>query len=143
MHRILIVVDERHHRENPPKYTERWGFAAACVRDFSDVAGRICRLRAAAGAAGYRLAVFQRLPLGAAGSGRIQGPIIFLSSASENMNNRHGHEHGRRLRRQAFDLHVLIAKIQALLRRTYDFSVSSNLQNAAARSSTPRTPPDL
>ena len=55
-------------------------------------------------------------------------PIVFISSASDNMNivmamNMGGDD----FISKPFDLHVLIAKIQAILRRTYDFSTSSNL----------------
>lgn len=57
-----------------------------------------------------------------------QVPIIFLSSASDNMNivmamNMGGDDFVAK----PFDLEVLAAKIQALLRRTYDFGASAPL----------------
>ena len=57
-----------------------------------------------------------------------QVPIIFLSSASDNMNivmamNMGGDD----FIAKPFDLSVLMAKIQALLRRTYNFAASAPL----------------
>ena len=55
-------------------------------------------------------------------------PILFLSSASDNMNilmavNMGGDDFVSK----PFDMDVLLAKIQALLRRAYDFSLGSEL----------------
>lgn len=55
-------------------------------------------------------------------------PIIFVSSASDNMNivmaiNMGGDD----FIPKPFDLTVLVAKVQALLRRTYDFTSSSDV----------------
>ena len=55
-------------------------------------------------------------------------PIIFVSSASDNMNiimavNMGGDD----FIAKPFDFQVLMAKIQAILRRTYDFADNSNL----------------
>ena len=53
-------------------------------------------------------------------------PIIFISSASDNMNMVIAMNMGADdFVAKPFDGNVLMAKIQALLRRTYDFSVSS------------------
>ena len=55
-------------------------------------------------------------------------PIIFLSSASDNMNIIMAMNLGADdFIAKPFDFSVLIAKIQALLRRSYDFSSESNL----------------
>ena len=53
-------------------------------------------------------------------------PVIFISSASDNMNiimsmNMGGDE----FIAKPFDSGVLIAKVQALLRRTYDYAASA------------------
>ena len=55
-------------------------------------------------------------------------PIIFISSASDNMNIVMAVNMGADdFIAKPFDLNVLMAKIQALLRRTYDFGGSSRL----------------
>ena len=58
-------------------------------------------------------------------------PIVFLSSASDNMNivmamNMGGDDFVAK----PFDLDVLTAKVQALLRRTYDFGTAAPLLEA-------------
>ena len=60
-----------------------------------------------------------------------QVPIIFLSSASDNMNivmamNMGGDD----FIAKPFDLEVLTAKVQALLRRTYDFAADTGRLDA-------------
>ncbi len=53
-------------------------------------------------------------------------PIIFISSAADNMNMVMAMNAGADdFIPKPFDLNVLVAKIQALLRRSYDFSVGS------------------
>lgn len=55
-------------------------------------------------------------------------PIIFISSAMENMNILRAIELGADdYITKPFDLEILMAKIQAILRRTYDFSEDSRL----------------
>lgn len=54
-------------------------------------------------------------------------PILFISSASENLNTILAlHSGGDDFVAKPFDLDVLLAKIQALLRRSYDFNLSSS-----------------
>ncbi|KAF1301442.1 response regulator transcription factor [Candidatus Enterococcus willemsii] len=55
-------------------------------------------------------------------------PIIFISSAMDNMNILRAIELGADdYITKPFDLEILMAKIQAILRRTYDFGDSGNL----------------
>ena len=55
-------------------------------------------------------------------------PIIFISSAADNMNIVMAMNMGADdFIAKPFDLNVLMAKVQALLRRTYDFGGSSRL----------------
>ena len=61
-----------------------------------------------------------------------QVPIIFISSATENMNIVMAINMGADdFIAKPFDQSVLIAKVTALLRRTYDFSQASNTLEAA------------
>ena len=60
-------------------------------------------------------------------------PVMFLSSASDNMNivmamNMGGDD----FIAKPFDLDVLTAKVQALLRRTYDFAAAARCSHTAA-----------
>lgn len=57
-----------------------------------------------------------------------QVPVIFISSASDNMNMVMAMSRGADdFIPKPFDLDVLVAKIQALMRRTYSFGGQSNL----------------
>lgn len=57
-----------------------------------------------------------------------QVPVIFISSAADNMNIVMAVSMGGDdFIAKPFDLSVLTAKVQAMLRRTYDFSGTSNL----------------
>lgn len=57
-----------------------------------------------------------------------QVPIIFISSAADNMNIVMAMNAGADdFISKPFDLNVLIAKIQALLRRSYDFALGSSI----------------
>ena len=122
MYRVLIVEDDKAIARSLKKHIERWGCAVHCVEDFSNVL-------AAFTAYGPHIVLMDvMLPFfdGFYWCGEIrkvsQVPVMFISSASDNMNivmamNMGGDD----FIAKPFDLTVLMAKLQALLRRTYDF----------------------
>ena len=62
-----------------------------------------------------------------------KAPILFLTSASDNVNVVMAMQlGGDDLLAKPFDLQVLSAKVQALLRRAYDFGPSSHLLSCGA-----------
>ena len=105
------------------KQIEAWGLEAKCAEDFRDV------LAVFAEFAPHLVLLDISLPFynGYHWCGEIRKvskvPIVFLSSASDNMNivmamNMGGDD----FIAKPFDLNVLTAKLQAVLRRTYDFA---------------------
>ena len=123
MYRILIVEDDEIIARSLKKHLESWDYDVVCVEDFSDV------MKEFVGAAPQLVLMDIKLPFynGYHWCSRIREvskvPVIFVSSASDNMNivmavNMGGDD----FIAKPFDLDVLIAKIQALLRRTYDFA---------------------
>ena len=123
MYRILIVEDDEIIARSLKKHLESWDYDVVCVEDFSDV------MKKFAGAAPQLVLMDIKLPFynGYHWCSRIREvskvPVIFVSSASDNMNivmamNMGGDDFVAK----PFDLSVLTAKIQALLRRTYDLS---------------------
>ena len=123
MYRILIVEDDEIIARSLKKHLESWDYDVVCVEDFSDV------MKEFAGAAPQLVLMDIKLPFynGYHWCSRIREvskvPVIFVSSASDNMNivmavNMGGDD----FIAKPFDLDVLTAKIQALLRRTYDFA---------------------
>lgn len=123
MHRILIVEDDMTMAAAMKKQIEAWGNQAEYVRDFQEV------LQAFVAFDPHLVLIDVMLPFyngyhWCAELRKISNvPIIFVSSASDNMNivmamNMGGDD----FIAKPFDLNVLIAKIQAVLRRTYDMA---------------------
>lgn len=122
MFRILIVEDDQKISEKVKKHLEKWGYEVACAADFTNVVQEFARFDP------HLVLMDIGLPFynGYYWCGEIrkssQVPIIFISSAADNMNivmavNMGGDD----FIAKPFDLEVLAAKVQAILRRTYSF----------------------
>lgn len=123
MYRILIVEDDRGIAGAVRELIEAWGLEAKCAENFRDI------LAEAAAYAPHLILMDIALPFfnGYHWCGEIRKvskvPVIFISSASDNMNIVMAMNMGADdFIAKPFDSDVLIAKIQAMLRRTYDFS---------------------
>lgn len=122
MYRILIIEDDRTIAEAVRRHMESWGYEARCVEDFKNVLAEFAAFSPQLVLMDITLPFFN----GYHWCGQIRQisrvPVIFLSSASDNMNivmaiNMGGDDFVAK----PFDLNVLMAKVQAMLRRTYDF----------------------
>ena len=126
MYRILIVEDDRGIGEAITRQAAVWGLEAKCVSDFQNVMGEF-------GAFDPQLVLMDiTLPFfnGYHWCSRIRQvskvPIIFISSAADNMNIIMAVNMGADdFIAKPFDMSVLMAKINAMLRRTYDFTGAS------------------
>lgn len=128
MYRILIVEDDLTIAGALASHLRKWDYAAEYVEDFKNVMERF-------GAFDPQLVILDiGLPFfnGFYWCQQIrqvsQVPIIFLSSLDDNMNivmamNMGGDE----FIEKPFDLNVVTAKVQALLRRSYSFGTASNI----------------
>lgn len=125
MYKILIVEDDKGIAEAVKSRIESWGMEARCASDFQNVTAEF------ASYAPHLVLMDISLPFmnGYHWCGEIRRvskvPIIFISSASDNLNivmamNMGGDDYIAK----PFDGDVLVAKVQALLRRTYDFAGS-------------------
>ena len=119
---ILIVVDDDTIARLVSDRLSRWGMETVVVEDFSAVLDTFVKVQP------HLVLLDISLPFcnGYHWCEEIRrlskAPIIFLSSASDNLNivmamNMGGDD----FIAKPFDLEVLTAKVQALLRRTYDF----------------------
>lgn len=128
MYRILIVEDDPVIEGQVGSHLTKWGYEVKSVTDFSDVLSDVV------GFEPHLVLLDVGLPFynGFYWCGEIRKiskvPILFLSSASDNMNiimavNMGGDDFVAK----PFDLEVLAAKIQAVLRRAYAFQESSSL----------------
>ncbi len=127
-YRLLLVEDDSVIAGEMKRHLERWGYEVVCAEDFGNVLGTF------AACSPHLVLMDIGLPFynGYYWCAQIRQiskvPIIFVSSASDNMNivmavNMGGDDFVAK----PFDLNVLQAKVQALLRRTYDFAGDSKL----------------
>ena len=131
MYRIFLVEDDQSIAGAVAKHLDSWGWEVHRVMDFQRVLEEFQ-------AFGPHLVLLDiGLPFRngyhwCAGMRKVSRvPIVFLSSASDNMNivmamNMGGDDFVAK----PFDLDVLTAKVQALLRRTYDFGAAAPLLEA-------------
>ena len=126
MSKILIVEDDRMIAESVKNHLETWGYEAVIAEHFQNV------LEDVTASAPDLILLDITLPSynGFYWCREIRKvsrvPIVFVSSAAENMNIVMAMNMGADdYIAKPFDGDVLIAKIQALLRRTYDFGESN------------------
>ncbi len=125
-YRILIVEDDRGIAEGITEQMRQWGLEAKAVSDFHNVMGEFAKYQP------HLILMDISLPFmsGYHWCSEIRKvssvPVIFVSSASDNMNIIMAVNMGADdFIAKPFDQNVLTAKVQALLRRTYDFGMSS------------------
>ncbi len=128
MHRILIVEDDGAIAGAIQRHVETWGFEASAVSDFQNVLREFVKYDPQLVLLDIALPFFS----GYHWCGEIRKvskvPVIFLSSASDNMSIVMAVSLGADdFIAKPFDLTVLTAKIQAVMRRAYDFSVRSDI----------------
>ena len=122
MYKVLIIEDDRGIAEAIKAQAEMWDLEARCVQNFRNVLTEFSEFDP------HLILLDIGLPFfnGYHWCNEIRKvskiPIIFISSVSDNMNiimamNMGGDD----FIAKPFDQSVLMAKIQALLRRTYDF----------------------
>lgn len=123
MYRIFVVEDDEIIARSVRRHLESWDYTVACAQDFSAI------LQEFSAFAPQLVLMDIKLPLlnGYHWCAEIRKistvPIIFLSSAADNMNIVMAVNMGADdFIAKPFDLDVLTVKVQAMLRRTYDFS---------------------
>ena len=125
MYRIFIVEDDRGIAQAIAEQAKMWGLDVQCARNFRNI------MEDFAAYDPHLILLDISLPFfnGYYWCGEIRKvskvPIIFISSASDNMNIVMAMNMGADdFIAKPFDQSVLMAKIQAMLRRTYDFAAS-------------------
>ena len=140
MYKIFLVEDDDAIAGAVERHIASWGWEVRRAADYTNVVGEFAAF------APHLVLLDIGLPFrnGYHWCAEIrklsQVPIIFLSSASDNMNivmamNMGGDDFVAK----PFDLEVLTAKIQAMLRRTYDFAPSAPLLECRGRYWIPET----
>lgn len=128
MYRIFIVEDDEVIARSMKRHLEGWDYEVACAADFSDVMAEFTQFAPQLVLMDIKLPYYNGYYWCSEIRKVSKVPVIFVSSASDNMNivmavNMGGDD----FIAKPFDLDVLTVKIQALLRRTYDFMGQSTV----------------
>ena len=128
MYKILIVEDDNTIAERLASHLKKWNYKTICVRDFKNVMEEFKKTDPQLVILDIGLPFYNGFYWCQEIRKLSNVPIIFLSSMNDNMNivmamNMGGDD----FIPKPFDLEVLTAKIQALLRRSYDFAGNSSI----------------
>ena len=128
MYRILIVEDDEIIAGLVKKHLESWGYQVDLISDFSQVLAEFVRKDPQLVLLDLKLPFFNGFHWCEEIRKISQVPVIFLSSTADNMNMVMAMSRGADdFIAKPFDLEVLAAKVQAILRRTYSFGNTFNL----------------
>lgn len=128
MYKLLIVEDDAVIAKLIQQHMESWGYESVCVENFQDVLQIFIAQNPQLVLMDISLPFYNGYHWCDEIRKISKVPIIFISSAADNMNivmavNMGGDDFVAK----PFDLGVLQAKVQALLRRTYDFAGDSRI----------------
>ncbi|MBS4539611.1 response regulator transcription factor [Clostridium sp. D2Q-11] len=128
MYKILIIEDDKTIAKSIRNHIKTWGYEAEYVDDFQQVMTKFVSYDPQLVLLDISLPFYNGFHWCNEIRKVSKVPIIFISSASDNMNivmavNMGGDD----FIAKPFDLNVLTAKVQAILRRTYDFVGQTNL----------------
>ena len=122
MYKLFIVEDEQGISEEIKRQAENWGLEVRCAADFRNIMAEFAEFDPQLVLMDIALPFFDGYHWCSEIRKVSKGPIIFISSASDNMNIVMAMNMGADdFIVKPFDGSVLIAKVQAMLRRTYDF----------------------
>lgn len=123
MYRIYIVEDDEIIARSMKKHLEGWDYEVKCASDFSNIMAEFTEFLPQLVLMDIKLPFYNGYYWCSEIRKVSKVPVIFVSSASDNMNivmavNMGGDD----FIAKPFDLEVLTVKIQAMLRRSYDFT---------------------
>lgn len=125
MYRLLIIEDDKGIAEAIKAQAEMWEMQVQCVQNFRNVLTEFAEFDPHIILLDIALPFFNGYYWCSEIRKVSKVPVIFISSASDNMNMVMAMNMGADdFIAKPFDRSVLMAKLQAMLRRTYDFSTS-------------------
>ena len=128
MYRIMIVEDDSTIAEALKRHLEGWDYETVIAEDFKNIMAEFTRVEPDLVLLDIGLPFYNGFYWCTQIRQVSDVPIIFISSASDNMNivmamNMGGDE----FIEKPFELHVVTAKVQAILRRAYSYRGSASL----------------
>lgn len=128
MYRIYIIEDDNIIAGKIKEHMTSWGFEARCASDFRNIMSEFAEYEPHMVLLDISLPFFNGYHWCEEIRRVSRVPVIFLSSASDNMNIIMAMSMGGDdFIAKPFDMNVLVAKVQAILRRTYDFGGQTQL----------------
>lgn len=128
MYRIFIVEDDAAIASTLARQIQMWGYEVRCAEHFQDILSEFQSFDPQLVLLDLMLPFYNGYHWCSEIRRVSKLPIMFLSSASDNMNIVMAMNMGADdFISKPFDLDVLTVKIQALIRRSYDFSVGSSV----------------
>ena len=129
MYKIFMVEDDEIIARSIREHLQAWNYDVCCVEDFSNVVAEFVRFDPQLVLMDITLPFFNGYHWCSEIRKISKVPIVFISSAADNMNivmavNMGGDD----FIAKPFDLDVLTAKVQAVLRRAYDFSPQNMME---------------
>lgn len=129
MYRIFIVEDDRTIAQAVAHLAENWGLEVRCARDFRAVTAEAAEFQPHLIILDIALPCFDGYHWCRELRKQTSAPILFLSSAGDNMNVIMAMNFGADdFIAKPFDGGVLMAKVQAMLRRSYDMAAPAVLR---------------
>ena len=123
MYKILVVEDDETIVQIVKRHLQSWGYEVFQVEDFAHVIQEFVQKDPQLVLLDLKLPFYNGFHWCEEIRKISQVPVLFLSSAADNMNMVMAMSRGADdFIAKPFDLSILMAKIQALLRRSYDFS---------------------
>ena len=127
MHKILLIEDDKMIADSISRHLTQWGYEVYETKDFSNVLSEVTRISPDLILLDIMLPNYNGFYWCKEIRKLYKMPILFLSSASDNMNIVMAMDMGGDdFIAKPFDLQVLSAKVGAILRRSYDFSGQMN-----------------
>lgn len=128
MYRIFIVEDDSTIARLVKQHLEKWEYEVYIAQDFANIMTEFAKTDPQLVLMDIRLPFFNGYHWCTQIRNVSKVPIIFLSSVSDNMNIVMAVNMGADdFVAKPFDLEVLTVKIQAMLRRSYDFAGNSSV----------------
>ena len=125
---ILIVEDDRTIAEKVSEYLSQWAYNVRVAEDFQDIIGEVSRFSPDLILLDIMLPYYNGFYWCKEIRKLFKVPIVFISSASDNMNIVMAMDMGGDdLIAKPFDLAVLNAKVGAVIRRSYSYTGQMNI----------------
>lgn len=128
MYKIFMVEDDEIIARSIREHLQAWNYDVCCVEDFSNVVAEFVRFDPQLVLMDITLPFFNGYHWCSEIRKISKVPVIFLSSAADNMNIVMAVNMGADdFIPKPFDLEVFTVKIQAMLRRSYDFAGTGSM----------------